>query len=178
MFVLVRASVAHCHARRSMNRSNLLLRHQCRGIGCIAEMIVSDLLEDARKAGELSGGLRVLLATRTVDGVEMEAGRVQLRDAGQIQIDPSSGEVDVLPTAYMDDPGPCLCIADFRRLVSEQPDVAGFALTGVTRYKQLADGGRVSLTQQALGTHILPEQGEIWLLLYPEEHWPRQWFEG
>jgi hypothetical protein len=161
-----------------MNRSNLLLRHQRRRSGYIAEMIVSDLLEDARKAGDVTGGFRVLLATRTVDGVEMDAGRVQLSDAGQIQIDPSSGEVDVLPTACMDDPGPCLCIADFRRLVSEAPEAADFTLSGVTRCKQLADGGRVSLTEQALGTHALAEQGEIWLLLYPEEQWPRHWFEG
>jgi hypothetical protein len=139
-------------------------------------MIVSNLLEDADKAGDSAGAFRIVIATRTVDGVEMEPGRVQVSDAGDPQVDPSGGEVDVLPTGFMDVPGPCLTVADFRRLVSEQPEVAGFTLTGVTGLKRLADGGRALRSEQVLGTNVLAEQAEIWLLLYPEEQWPPHWF--
>jgi hypothetical protein len=139
-------------------------------------MIVSDLLKDADKAGDTAGALRVVIATRTVDGVEMEPGRVQVSNAGDPQVDPSGGEVDVLPTGFMELPGACLTVADFRRLVSEQPEVAEFTLTGVTGLKRLADGGRALRTEQVLGTNVLAEQGEIWLLLYPKAQWPPHWF--
>ena len=76
----------------------------------------------------------------------------------------------------MDSPGACLTVADFRRLVLEQPEVADFTLTGATGLKRLADGGRALRTQQALGTYVMAEQAEIWLLLYPEEQWPQHWF--
>jgi len=139
-------------------------------------MIVSDLLKDAENAGDTAGAFRVVIATRTVDGMQMEPGRVQVSDAGDPQVDPSGGEVDVLPTRFMDAPGACLTVADFRRLVSEQPEVAEFTLTGVTGLKRLADGGRALRTEQVLGTNVLAEQAEIWLLLYPEEQWPQHWF--
>jgi hypothetical protein len=139
-------------------------------------MILSDLLADADKAGDVAGAFRVLIATRTVDGVEMELGRVQTSDAGEPQIDPSGGEVDILPTAFMDSPGPCLTVTDFRRLVESSPEAAEFTVTGVTGFKRLADGGAALRTEQAMGTYVLAEQAEIWLLLYPKEQWPHHWF--
>ena len=139
-------------------------------------MILSDLLKDAEKAGDAAGAFRVVIATRTVDGVEMEPGRVQVSDAGFPQVDPSGGEVDILPTRYMDSPGPCLTVAAFRQLVAEQPEVADFTVTAVTGFKLLADGGNAQRTEQAMGTNVLAEQGEIWLLLYPERQWPAHWF--
>ena len=106
-------------------------------------MIVSDLLADAEKAGDVAGAFRVLIATRTVDGAEMDPGRVQVSDAGLPQVDPSGCEVDILPTGFMDPPGQCLTIADFRQLVAEQPEVADFTVTAVTGFKRLADGGNL-----------------------------------
>lgn len=140
------------------------------------QVILSDLLNDADKAGDTAGAFRVLIATRTVDGIEMEPGRVLVTDAGLPQVDPSGEEIDILPTKYMEPPGPCLTIAAFRQLVAEQPAVAEFTVTTVTGFKLLADGGNAQSTEQALGTNVLAEQGEIWLLLYPKHQWPAHWF--
>jgi hypothetical protein len=139
-------------------------------------VILSDLLRDAEKAGDEAGAFRVLIATRIVDGVEMEAGRVQVSEAGFPQVDLSGGEIDILPTRFMDPPGPCLTVAAFRQLALEQPDVVDFTLTAVTRFKRLGDGGNVQKTDQAMGTNVLAQEGEIWLLLYPESQWPAHWF--
>ena len=139
-------------------------------------MIVSDLLMDAENAGDAAGAFRIIIATRTVDGKELEPGRVQTSEAGDPQVDPSGREVDVLSTGFMDASGPCLTVADFRRLVSEQPEVEEFTLTAVTGLKRLADSGRALRTEQVLGTYVLAEQAEIWLLLYPEAQWPQHWF--
>ncbi|WP_130621062.1 hypothetical protein [Dyella amyloliquefaciens] len=141
-------------------------------------MIISDLLADANKAGDASGTFRVLIATRIVDDAEMEPGQVQVSDAGLPQVDLSGGEVDILPTSYMEPRGPCLTIANFRQLVAEQPEVAGFTVTGVTGFKRLADGGNAQLTEQALGTYVPSDQGEIWLLLHPKSQWPADWLGG
>ena len=119
-----------------------------------------------------------MIANRIVDGREMEPGQVQISEAGEPQVDPSGGEVDILPTGFMDVPGACLTVADFRRLVSEQPEAVEFTVTGVTGLKRLADGGAALRTEQALGTYVLADQGEIWLLLHPLDQWPQHWFEG
>ena len=144
--------------------------------GVRPQMIVSDLLRDADKAGDGAERFRVLIATCKVDGTEIEPGQVQLSDAGLPQVDPSSGEVDILPTNYMDPPGACLTVADFRELVAAHPEVADFTVTAVTGLKRLADGGSAQRTEQALGTYTLADQSEIWLLLYPQEQWPQHWF--
>ena len=69
-------------------------------------MILSDLLKDAEKAGDVAGAFQILLATRTVKGQELESGRVQTSDVGLPQIDPSAEEIDILPTNFMGTPGP------------------------------------------------------------------------
>lgn len=139
-------------------------------------MILSDLLRDADKANDAAGAFQVLLATRTVDGQQMEPGRVQVSDAGLFQIDVSAGEVDVMPTRFMDPIGACVTISDVRRLVAEQPEIADFALSGVIGFKRLADGGNAQRMDPIIGTYVLAESRQIWLLLSPEEQWPAHWF--
>jgi hypothetical protein len=137
---------------------------------------LSDLLNDARNACDTAGDFRVLIATRTVDGVELEPGRVQVREAGEARIDPSGGEVDLLPVEFMDEPGRCLTVAAVQHLVSGKPEAAEFVLTGATGMIALPDGSTALRTAQALGTYVLADRSEIWLLLYPEQQWPRDWF--
>jgi hypothetical protein len=139
-------------------------------------MILSDLLQDADKAGDVAGTLQVLLATRTVDGQEIDPGQVQVSDAGMLQVDPSALEIDVLPARFMEPTGQCLTIADVRNKLAEQPEIADFALTGVIGFKRLADGGNAQRTNPIIGTYTLAEQGQIWLLLHPERQWPDHWF--
>jgi hypothetical protein len=139
-------------------------------------MILSDLLTDANKAGDVAGTFQVLLATRKVDGQELEPGRVQTSDVGLLQIDPSAKEIDILPTHFMEPSGSCLTVADFRSKIESQPELADFALTGVIGFKRLADGGNAQRTNPIIGTYILAEQSQIWLLLYPEQQWPEHWF--
>jgi hypothetical protein len=72
--------------------------------------------------------------------------------------------------------GECLTIADVRSKLAEQPGLGDFALSGVIGFKRLADGGNAQRTNPIIGTYILAEQGQIWLLLYPERQWPEHWF--
>jgi hypothetical protein len=139
-------------------------------------MILSDLLKDADKAGDVAGIFQVLLATRTVDGQELEPGRVQTSEVGLLQVDPSAEEIDILPTHFMEPSGPCLTVTDIRRKVETQPELGDFALTGVIGFKRLADGGNAQRTNPIIGTYTLAEQSQIWLLLYPEQQWPGHWF--
>jgi hypothetical protein len=139
-------------------------------------MILSDLLKDADKAGDVAGIFQVLLATRTVDGQELEPGRVQTSEVGLLQVDPSAEEIDILPTHFMEPSGPCLTVTDIRRKVETQPELGDFALTGVIGFKHLADGGNAQRTNPIIGTYTLAEQSQIWLLLYPEQQWPGHWF--
>lgn len=141
-------------------------------------MILSDLLKDAEKAGDVAGAFQILLATRTVKGQELESGRVQTSDVGLLQIDPSAEEIDILPTNFMGTPGPCLTVTDLRRKIESQPELGDFALTAVTGFKRLTDGGSAQRTDPIIGTYTLAEQSQIWLLLYPEQQWPEHWFDA
>lgn len=135
-------------------------------------MILSDLLNDADKAGDAAGAFRILLATRTVDGQLLEPGQVQISDAGVLQVDASAGEIDVLPSRFMDPEGECVTMAVVRRLVVDQPGIADYTLTGVIGFKRLADGGNAQRTNPIIGTYVQAEDQEIWLLLHPQEQWP------
>ena len=139
-------------------------------------MLLSDLLTDADKAGEAADAFQVLLATRTVAGKELEPGKVELSEAGALQVDHSAQEVDVLPVGLMTTPGTCITIADVRRKLREDPMLGDFAVTGVRRFKRLTDGGNVQATDPIIGTYTLADQRQIWLLLYPKEQWPEKWF--
>jgi hypothetical protein len=139
-------------------------------------MILLDLLKDADKTGDAAEDFHVLLATRTVDGKELDPGRVHTSDVGVLQVDPSAEEIDILPTNFMDPAGPCLTVADVRRKLESQPELGDFALTGVTGFKRLADGGNAQRTDPIIGTYTLAEQGQILLLLHPEQQWPEHWF--
>lgn len=139
-------------------------------------MILSDLLKDADKAGDGSDAFQVLLATRTVDDQELESGQVQVTDVGVLQIDPSAQEIDMLPSHLAEPLGKCLTMADIRRKLSERPELGDYALTGVISYKRLADGGNAQRTNPIIGTYTLAEDGQIWLLMYPEHQWPGHWF--
>jgi hypothetical protein len=139
-------------------------------------MILSDLLKDADKAGDAAGVFQVLLATRTVDGQELEPGRVQTSEVGVLQVDPSAEEIDILPSHFMEPSGPCLTVTDIRRKIESQPELGDFDLTGVIGFKRLADGGNAQRTNPIIGTYTLAEQNQIWLLLYPEQLWPEHWF--
>ena len=139
-------------------------------------MILSDLLKDAEEAGDAAGAFHVLLATRTVDGQELEPGRVQTSEVGLLQVDLSAEEIDILPTHFMEPSGPCLTVTDIRRKVESQPGLGDFALTGVVGFKRLADGGNAQRTNPIIGTYTLAEQSQLWLLLYPEQQWPEHWF--
>jgi hypothetical protein len=139
-------------------------------------LILSDLLKDADKAGDAAGAFRVLLATRTVDGQELEPGRVEISEVGLLQVDPSAEEIDILPTHFMEPSGPCLTVTDIRRKIESHPELGDFALTGVIGFKRLADGGNAQRTNPIIGTYTLAAQSQIWLLLYPEQQWPEHWF--
>ncbi|MFC0682917.1 hypothetical protein ACFFGH_34245 [Lysobacter korlensis] len=139
-------------------------------------MILSDLLSVADRAGDLAGVFRVLVATRTIDGVEMGPGQAQISEAGELQVDMSGGDLDILPTRFMEPAGAGLTVSDFRRLAAEQPEAVELTLTGVTGFKHLEGGGAALRTEQVLGTYIPKAQNEIWLLLYPEQQWPQHWF--
>jgi hypothetical protein len=139
-------------------------------------MNLSELLKDADKAGDAAGGFQVLLATRTVNGKELDPGRVQTSDVGLLQVDPSAEEIDILPTNFMEPSGPCLTVTDVRRHLELKPELGDFALTGVTGFKRLADGGNAQRTDPIIGTYTLAEQGQILLLLHPEQQWPEHWF--
>ena len=139
-------------------------------------MILSNLLKDADKAGDAAGVFQVLMATRTVDGRQLEPGHVQTSDVGLLQIDPSAEEIDILPTHFMETAGPCLTVADFRSKIEFQPELGDFALTGVIDLKRLAEGGNAQRTNPIISTYTLAGQGQIWLLLYPEQQWPEHWF--
>ncbi len=138
-------------------------------------MTLNDLLKDADKAGDAAGIFQVLLATRTIDGREMEPGQVQLSGVGVLQVDPSTEEIDVLPTGLMDPKGVRMTIADVRRKLQEQPECGDFTLAGVVGVKKLTDG-TVQLIHPIIGTYTVGSDQEMWLLLHPEKQWPEHWF--
>ena len=139
-------------------------------------MILSDLIDDATKAGDIAGAFQILLATRTVDSEELEPGRVELSDIGLLQIDASAQEVDILPTSFLKSSDRCLTVADVRAKLVETPEIADFTLAGVVGFKVLSDGGNAQKTNPIIGSYVPAEQGEIWLLLYPQSQWPSAWF--
>lgn len=141
-------------------------------------MILADLLNDARKLPDEGASLPVLLATRTVNTELLPAGKVQTRDVGVLQIDESAEEIDILPVCFLDSQKPCLIISDVLHQLSDRPELGDFALSAIDRLKDLSDGGTVISTLPVIGTYIPPDGSEIWLLQYPEEQWPDEWFHA
>lgn len=139
-------------------------------------MILSELVSDAIKAGDMAGSFCLLLATRTVAGQELSDGQVQLGEAGLLQIDDANGEIDILPLRFMEGSPACLTVADVLAMLQERPEIGGFSLTGIEGFKELSDGGSAQKTLPVIGTYSLVEDGEIWLLLYPKEQWSQALF--
>ena len=120
--------------------------------------------------------MRIVLATRTIDGKKLAANEVQTSEIGLLQIDDATDEIDILPVRFMDTPQACLTIADVISALAERPEIASFSLTGVDGFKELANGGHAQMTLPIIGTYTLADDNEIWLLQYPQEQWPQHWF--
>jgi hypothetical protein len=139
-------------------------------------MNLSHLLSDAQDVGDVKGDFQVLLATRSLDGVDVPPDEVNVRAVGRLQVDLSGEEVDILPVCFMDPEGPALRVADFRSLAWTSPELGSYMLTGVIGFKQLEDGSTAQRTCGIVGTYVLAEDRQIWLLLRPEDQWPEEWF--
>jgi hypothetical protein len=93
-----------------------------------------------------------------------------------LNVDEQAEEVDVMPTCFMPEGTPGLNVSHFLELLARSPETAGYSLSGVTGVKRLPDGGRAQRSNGVIGTYVVAEDKEYWLLLAPESQWPPHWF--
>ena len=139
-------------------------------------MILLDVIKDAERLGDSCAKLQVMLATRTVNGQELDVGQVQTSEVGKLQIDPAAQEIDLLPTKLMPQPTVCLTISDILVEMTVNPVIENFALAGVERIKQLTNGRTAQLANPLIGTYVPATNDEIWLLHFPASQSPDSWF--
>jgi len=139
-------------------------------------VIFSDILKDKNKYPDLSDDWRVVLATRSLDSVEISDSQAQVLDVGEFQVDEAAGEIDVMPSIFMPPGTSGITFAYCLELMARSPQFADFSLSGITGVKILADGGRAQRSNGIIGSYVLSVDKEYWLLLAPEAQWPAHWF--
>jgi hypothetical protein len=124
----------------------------------------------------LGGDWRLVLATRSLPGDESPDGRAHVLDVGEFQVDEGAEEIDIMPTCFMAEGAIGLRVSQLASLITEMPNLADFQLSGIVGVKHLADGGRAQRSDGIIGSYILSEDKEYWLLLAPESQWSPHWF--
>jgi len=132
-------------------------------------MNLRDLLDDAEEEGDSAGVYRVFLATRTVDGEELERDQVRVMNIGGLRVDPDHEEVGLIPAVRDGADQPTFTIAAARRMLAESPELASFELIALKEHVRSPDGQDAEMVC-AIGGSLTKRQ-EIWLLLHPMAQW-------
>ena len=146
-------------------------------------MILSDLLTAIHEETQEVLEYEIWLASRSRDGKRLDGKQVYLHNIGQIQIDEDNDEdkLKLIPLAFLDDTD--ASIEDLRKVanVLQWAKTHGecredFVLYGVERKGTLTDGRTISLNVPLVGSLVDYDACQFWLLCYPKEHWPKEWF--